>query len=33
MQAEPAELFSVSRTTIYREIQRRGTATKPTDGP
>jgi len=32
-QAELAELFSVSRTTVYREIQRRGAATKPADGP
>ena len=31
--AEIAELFSVSRTTVYREIQRRGAATKPADGP
>ncbi len=30
--AERAELFSVSRTTVYREIQRRGAATKPADG-
>ena len=28
-QAELAELFSVSRTTIYREIQRRATSTQP----
>ncbi len=32
-QAELSELFSVSRTTVYREIQRRGAATKPADGP
>ncbi len=31
--AELAELFGVSRTTVYREIQRRGAATKPADGP
>jgi hypothetical protein len=32
-QAELAELFSVSRTTVYREIQCRGAATRPADGP
>lgn len=32
-QAELAELFSVSQTTVYREIQRRGAATKPADEP
>ncbi|MDP8910112.1 MAG: helix-turn-helix domain-containing protein [Chloroflexota bacterium] len=28
-----AELFSVSRTTVYREIQRRGVVTRPACGP
>lgn len=32
-QAELAELFSAPRTTVYREIQRRGAATKLADGP
>jgi DNA invertase Pin-like site-specific DNA recombinase len=32
-QAELADLFSVSRTTVYREIQRRSAATKPANGP
>jgi hypothetical protein len=32
-QAERAELFSVSRTTMYREIHRRGVSTMPADGP
>ncbi len=30
-QAELAELFRISRTAVYREIQRRGTTTKPAD--
>ena len=32
-QAELPELISVSRTTVCREIKRRGAATKPTDRP
>ncbi len=32
MQAERAEMFNVSRTTVYREIQRRSATAKPTDG-